>query len=87
MDKDTFFKLLSLEELPEPVLVERESGEMDEHDHPFESKALIIEGSICIVIDGIGTEYLPGDIFHLKPCQVHSERYGAQGVKYWVSRK
>lgn len=87
MDKDAFLKLLAQDGLPEPVLIERESGLMDVHDHPFESKALIIEGSICLVIDGTSTEYLPGDIFHLMPCQVHSERYGSQGVKYLVSRK
>jgi len=87
VDKYAFLKSLDLEGLPEPVLVEREHGEMGVHHHPFESKALIIDGSISIVIDGVKTEYRTGDEFHLMPYQKHSESYGLTGVKYLVSRK
>ncbi|WP_231969697.1 cupin domain-containing protein [Polynucleobacter necessarius] len=61
------------------------NGRLDQHEHPFEVKALVTEGSI--VIDGICSVYKPGDIFQLDCGQPHAESYGPQGVKYLASRK
>ena len=88
MKNDEFLSMLSEENFPEPTLVVREkSGFLDSHSHPFEVKALVIEGQIELVMDGVKRGYLPGDVFHLHHEQVHTERYGNQGVTYLASRK
>lgn len=88
MKPEAFLEKLAKEEFPAPVLVEREvGGFLDLHSHAYEVHALVIEGQIDITIDGIKTAYLAGDAFHLLPNQIHTENYGAKGVKYFASRK
>ena len=70
------------------VEVEREpNGGIDLHGHPFQSKALILEGELSLVVDGVETLYRAGDIFALSYDQQHVERYGPKGVKYLVGRR
>jgi quercetin dioxygenase-like cupin family protein len=70
------------------VTVEREpNGGLDEHSHPFESRALILRGEITLRVGGRDTCYRAGDVFHLEHAQIHEERYGPQGVSYLVGRK
>ena len=85
----SIFKVFLLAEgFPEPVLVERErNGFLDLHSHAFEVRALITHGQMEITIDGDGQSYGVGDAFHLTQNQVHSERYGSDGVRYLASRK
>ena len=72
----------------EPVEVSREPlGMMDEHSHPFESKALVLCGEIALNIDGRETVYRQGDVFHLSSGERHVESYGPRGVRYLVGRK
>lgn len=88
MSQDDFLKSLSQDGFPEPVLVVREQGGfLDNHSHPFEVKALVTQGQIDIVIDGLKRTYLVGDVFHLLHSQEHTESYGNQGVQYLASRK
>lgn len=88
MNQQVFLKILSEEGFPEPVLVVREKGGfLDKHAHPFEVKALVTEGQINIVIDGVTRTYLAGDVFHLTHSQEHAENYGGEGVQYFASRK
>jgi len=88
MTQDQFLKLLISDEFPEPTLVEREAGGfLDNHAHSFEVKALVVSGQIDLVVDGVKSVYIAGDVFHLLPKQVHVERYGNKGVQYWASRK
>ena len=88
MKPEAFLEKLAKEGFPAPVLVEREVGRfLDLHSHPYEVHALVIEGQIDITINGIKTTYLAGDAFHLLPNQIHTENYGAKGVKYLASRK
>ena len=88
MTQDQFLKLLIADEFPEPTLVEREAGGfLDTHTHPFEVKALVVSGQIDLVVDGVKSVYIAGDVFHLLANEVHTERYGNKGVQYWASRK
>lgn len=87
MNQEQFLSFLATQGLPEPILIEREPGEIAEHMHSFEARALIIHGSVTITIEGISKQYLPGDEFFLFAEQRHCEIYGPQGVKYLVSRK
>lgn len=88
MTKEQFLSMLVLEGFPEPTLVEREvDGFLDDHTHPFEVKALVVSGQIDLVVDGVMTSYISGELFHLLENQVHTERYGNNGVQYLASRK
>jgi quercetin dioxygenase-like cupin family protein len=87
MVKSEFIHLLIQEGYPEPVEVQQPpNGRLDEHTHPFEVKALVIEGSIDLIINGHSETFMPGDIFELDFEELHAESYGPKGVKYLVSR-
>ena len=88
MNTEQFLDFLRRDGFPEPVeVLQIPSGGLGVHEHPFEVRALVLEGSIEIVIDGLSKIYKAGDIFQLSLNQPHSESYGAEGVKYLASRK
>lgn len=88
MNSEQFLQLLRRDGFPEPVEVQQAPrGQLGIHEHPFEVKALVVEGDITIVIDGLSKIYKVGEIFHLELKQPHAESYGSEGVKYLASRK
>jgi quercetin dioxygenase-like cupin family protein len=88
MNTEQFLDFLRRDGFPEPVeVLQIPNGALGVHEHPFEVRALVIEGGIEIVIDGLGKAYKAGDVFQLRLNQPHSESYGAEGVKYLASRK
>ena len=88
MNKEQFLHSLRQNGFPEPVEVQQiPNGQLGIHEHPFEVRALVIDGSITIVIDGLSKIYNAGDVFHLSFKQPHAESYGPEGVKYLASRK
>lgn len=87
IDRTTFEALLKEKGFPAPVLIERDAGSIGTHSHDFEPMALVLDGEIAIEINGKTTVYRSGDVFHLEQNQLHSERYGAKGVRYLASRK
>lgn len=86
---ETFTHTLRHEGYADPVRVEREpNGFWDMHTHPFEAKALILQGEIRIrTAQGAERTYSAGEVFHLAHEEPHAEWYGAQGVVYMVGRK
>lgn len=87
MDPQAFTQKLKDEGF-EVVTVDRPANKsMDLHSHPFEAKAMIIEGEIRVVVDGRETHCKAGDTFHLDAHVVHTETYGPNGVKYIAGRK
>ena len=87
MNQETFLQQLQQNHFPEPLLTKKGPGAVGVHSHTFEPIALIVQGEMSINIDGAVTRYQVGDVFHLKPNQLHSEDYGPEGVTYLVSRK
>lgn len=87
MDTQTFIQTLAQDGFEPAVTVTREPGQMDDHTHPFEAKALVVSGEIRIVAGGTERRYGPGEIFHLQAHEPHSESYGPEGVQYLVGRK
>ena len=88
MDRETFIGTLEREGFSEVVTVTREAhGVMDTHGHPFEAKALVLEGELTLRIDGSERRYVAGDVFHLRHNEQHAERYGPRGGQYLVGKK
>lgn len=88
MQQSEFVAMLAEEHFGEVVTVQREAnGSLDTHAHPFEAKALVLEGELSIGTDSGERRYRAGDIFHLGAHTPHTERYGPEGVKYVVGRK
>jgi hypothetical protein len=88
MKKDEFLKILKATGYPEPIEVSQSpNAHLDHHRHPFAVQALVIDGSIELLIDGKVQQYEVGDVFQLGYEQVHAETYGPQGVRYIASRK
>ncbi|TFV95468.1 cupin domain-containing protein [Oxalobacteraceae bacterium OM1] len=88
MEREQFVSMLQAEGFSNMVNVTREpNGAMESHTHPFEAKALILDGEIRIRTGGIERIYCAGDVFHLRAEEPHFESYGPQGVRYLVGRK
>ena len=88
MHRDEFIAILSNEGFNEVVTVTRDAnGSLDVHAHPFEAKALILEGDVTIRIGADASTYRAGELFHLVTNIEHSEQYGPLGVSYLVGRK
>ena len=88
MDSSNFTLELQREGYGTITTVTREpDGFLDTHTHPFEAKALILNGEITLVCKGQERLYRPGEVFHLAQAEPHSERYGPAGVTYLVGRK
>ena len=60
---------------------------LGEHDHPFDACALITQGDITLVINGVVTNYAVGQIFRLPAGTLHHESAGPAGVSYIAARK
>ena len=88
MDQAKFTQQLVTDGFEEIVTVERPAnGALPAHSHPFEAKALILQGSLTLHVAAVAQTYSVGDIFHLAPGQLHEESYGPEGVTYLVGRK
>jgi quercetin dioxygenase-like cupin family protein len=87
MNEAQFIEMLQQEDYPDPVEVRQApNGSLGEHSHPFAVKALVIDGSIDITIQGNRKTYSIGDVFQLGFEEPHSESYGPTGVVYLASR-
>lgn len=88
MDRNTFTESLTKEGFLDTLVVTREpNGEAGVHEHPFEAKALILEGELNLRVAGEERAYRGGDVFYLAANQPHSERYGPNGVTFLIGRK
>lgn len=88
MNQEQFQKVLEANGFPDSVLVVREaSAYLEDHAHHFEVMALVLSGQIDLMVAGVRSTYLVGDIFHLSPNQMHAEWYGSGSVQYLAGRK
>ncbi|MDT3719532.1 cupin [Pseudomonas oryzihabitans] len=88
MDKATFLAQLAHDGFQPPVLVEREPhGRLDVHVHPFEARALVIDGELWLRTAAGERLYQVGDIFHLDAHEPHAEGFGPEGVRYLAGRR
>lgn len=58
-----------------------------EHDHPFDTDALVVRGEFWLTV-GDSTRHLrAGDSFQLGRGIRHAERYGSEGAMFWAARR
>jgi FAD/FMN-containing dehydrogenase len=57
------------------------------HAHPFEVRALMLEGALHLACDGSERRYGPGEVFSMAAGREHVERTGPEGARYLVGRK
>lgn len=59
----------------------------DDHAHPFEVRALMLDGELQLTCDGRTATYLAGDVFTMAAGKPHAEQFGPAGASYLVGRK
>ncbi len=60
---------------------------VDTHTHPFDARALVVQGEMWLHAAGQTRHLLPGGRFELEAGVPHDERYGADGATFWVARR
>lgn len=60
---------------------------LDAHSHPYDVRALVLDGEITIESDGVATTYRPGDVLEVERDCMHAEKCGAGGMTFMVGRR
>ncbi len=58
-----------------------------EHQHPFDVRALVLEGRMTLSVSGEARTYATGEVFTMPAGCAHAEEVGGEGVRYLVGRK
>ncbi len=58
-----------------------------EHAHPFEVRALVLDGRIALTVAGVTSTYEKGQVFTMAANCPHAEQIGPEGVSYVVGRR
>jgi len=58
-----------------------------DHTHPFDVRALVLEGAITLTAEGQSRTYGPGEVFVMEHGRPHAEAIGPDGVRYVVGRR
>lgn len=59
----------------------------DTHAHPFEVKALMLDGELTLSCNGQSTTYRAGEVFTMAAGCEHVEQFGPEPARYLVGRK
>jgi quercetin dioxygenase-like cupin family protein len=57
------------------------------HAHPFDVRALVLDGEITLVANGVSRTYRAGEIFEMAAGCEHAEQYGPAGARNLVGRR
>ena len=58
-----------------------------EHSHPYDVKAMVIDGAITLAWEGQTQTFRPGEIFIMARGCPHTETFGPEGAVTLVGRK
>jgi quercetin dioxygenase-like cupin family protein len=60
---------------------------IEEHTHPYDVRALVLEGDVTLRFDGKEQTCRAGDSLTMAAGCAHTETYGSRGVTYLVGRR
>ena len=87
MDMAAFEQALRAEGYDEVLTRVWEAGQVvPEHTHPFDVRALVLDGEITLTWNGQSRLYRSGDIFVLAAHTPHAEAYGPTGARFLAGR-
>lgn len=88
MTTDDFRAALAADGFQEAVLREVEPDcAVALHEHPWEVRALVVEGCMSLIVDGVVTSYPKGQVFTLPHAYPHEEFAGPEGATLLAGRK
>ncbi len=58
-----------------------------EHSHPFDIRAMVMQGALTMTCEGRTETYRPGEIFTMPRGCLHYESYGNEGAVVLLGRK
>ena len=58
-----------------------------EHSHPFDVRAMVVQGALTLTRDGRAQTYRAGETFVMPRGCLHSETYGPEGAVTLFGRK
>lgn len=58
-----------------------------DHTHPFDARALVLDGEISVTWQGQTKTCRQGDVFTMAAGVTHSEQLGPDGVRFLVGRR
>lgn len=88
IDRAAFETALKAEGYDEVLLREWAAGQVvPEHTHPFDVRALVLEGEFTLTCGSDARRLKAGDVFELAANVPHSESYGPQGATFLAGRR
>lgn len=88
IDTDAFEAQLQAEGFVEVQTREIPAGTHNTtHAHPFEVKALMLDGELSLACEGRTVTYRAGDVFTMASGCEHVEQFGDTTTRYLVGRK
>ena len=88
MDHEHFETALRRDGFDEVARVSYPAGTVNaEHAHPYDVRALVLDGEITLTLEDVDYAYREGDIFVLPAGHRHAETVGPDGVAYLVGRR
>ena len=58
-----------------------------EHSHPFDVRAMVIQGALTLTREGKAVTYKAGEVFAMPRGCLHYESYGPEGASVLLGRK
>ncbi|HZQ00278.1 MAG TPA: cupin domain-containing protein [Reyranella sp.] len=58
-----------------------------EHSHPFDVRAMVMQGALTLTRNGKAQTYRPGETFSMPRGCLHFESYGDEGAVILLGRK
>ena len=60
---------------------------VDTHSHPFDVRALVLQGQVTITCGDQARTYQAGDVLELARNIAHSEQFGPEGYTFLLGRR
>ena len=88
MDTRAFETLLAQDGFDETLTRRLDPGHtVPPHTHPFDVRALVLEGEITLTSDAGTRTFAAGEVFTMNAGRQHAELCGPAGVSYLVGRR